>query len=75
MPKRKPKLTAVTISEIPELIETIENSNLEIANKDKIITNLMLVAHLADNLAYSSITIAKLRELFGVQSRVATKEV
>ncbi len=60
MPKRKLKLTAVTISEIPELIETIESSNLDITNKDKIVTNLMLVAHLADNLEYSRITIAKL---------------
>ena len=70
MPKRKLKLTAVTISEIPELIETIESSNLDITNKDKIVTNLMLVAHLADNLEYSRITIAKLRELFGIKAKV-----
>jgi len=75
MPKRKPKLTAVTISEIPELIETIESSNLDITNKDKIVTNLMLVAHLADNLEYSRITIAKLRELFGIKAKVPSKEV
>ena len=75
MPKRKLKLTAVTISEIPELIETIESSNLDITNKDKIVTNLMLVAHLADNLEYSRITIAKLRELFGIKAKVPSKEV
>jgi len=75
MPKRKLKLTAVTISEIPELIETIESSNLDITNKDKIVTNLMLVAHLADNLEYSRITIAKLRELFGIKAKVSSKEV
>ena len=75
MPKRKPKLTAVTISEILELIETIESSNLDITNKDKIVTNLMLVAHLADNLEYSRITIAKLRELFGIKAKAPSKEV
>ena len=75
MPKRKLKLTAVTISDIPELIETIESSNLDITNKDKIVTNLMLVAHLADNLEYSRITIAKLRELFGIKAKVPSKEV
>ena len=75
MPKRKLKLTAVTISEIPELIETIESSNLDITNKDKIVTNLMLVAHLVDNLEYSRITIAKLRELFGIKAKVPSKEV
>ena len=75
MPKIKLKLTAVTISEIPELIETIESSNLDITNKDKIVTNLMLVAHLADNLEYSRITIAKLRELFGIKAKVPSKEV
>ena len=75
MPKRKLKLTAVTISEIPELIETIESSTLDITNKDKIVTNLMLVAHLADNLEYSRITIAKLRELFGIKAKVPSKEV
>ena len=75
MPKRKLKLTAVTISEIPELIETIESSNLDITNKDKIVTNLMLVAHLADNLEYSRITIAKLRELFGIKAKIPSKEV
>lgn len=75
MPKRKPKLTVVTIAEIPELIETIESSNLDLTNKDKIVTNLMLVAHLADNLEYSRITIAKLRELFGIKAKVPSKEV
>ena len=75
MPKRKLKLTAVTISEIPELIETNESSNLDITKKDKIVTNLMLVAHLADNWEYSRITIAKLRELFGIKAKVPSKEV
>ena len=35
----------------------------------------MLVAHLADNLEYSRITIAKLRELFGIKAKVPSKEV
>ena len=72
---RQPKLTAVRISELPELITVVELSDMNVRHKDKIVTNLMLVAHLADKLEQQNITIAKLQELFGVKAKVLPKEV
>lgn len=75
MSKRQPKLTAVRLSEIPELMSVVELSNMSTKAKDKIITNLMLIAHLADKLEHQKITIAKLRELFDIKAKVLSKEV
>ena len=72
---RQPKLTAVRISELPELMTVVELSNMNVSDKDKIATNLMLIAHLADKLEQQNITIAKLQELFGVKAKVLPKEV
>lgn len=72
---RQPKLTAVRISELPELVNVLQLSNMNVSDKDKIVTNLMLVAHLADKLEQQNITIAKLQELFGVKAKVLPKEV
>ena len=72
---RQPKLTAVKLSELPELMTVVELSNMNVRHKDKIVTNLMLIAHLADKLEQQNITIAKLQELLGVKAKVLPKEV
>ena len=72
---RQSKLTALRISELPEIMTVVELSNMNVRHKDKIVTNLMLVAHLADKLEQQNITIAKLQELFGVKAKVLPKEV
>ena len=75
MQKKKPKLTATELAEIPELISKLENDDLDSSVKQKIINTLLVVLNLSDNLEHSRITIAKLRELFGIKAKVLSKEV